>query len=252
MRAHVWYHSYPFASSQRDTKGGTAQGSTAWTIGLGEAQTMRRTSGPTHHHNTPNHPTQNRRAVAIQRARRMRRARRSRQLVWAGTAVAAGGAGVLLLFLLLPEPSTDLAQGDISGPACIEDGDTLHINGKRSYGECRNGHSVVLYGIDAPELKQDCHHQGTDWACGRQAASTLLHLTRDKTVTCVGNSHDADGSLIAVCHVDGQDLNELMVRMGMAISVGSRYALEEGAARTAHAGIWMGAFDRPADWRAAH
>jgi len=160
--------------------------------------------------------------------------------------------GVLLLLLLLPEPSDHVAQGDISGPACIEDGDTLHINGRRSYGECRNGHGVVLYGIDAPELAQTCHHQGTAWPCGRQAASTLLHLTRGKTVTCVGNSQDPKGSLIAVCHVDGQDLNGLMVRMGMAVSVGARYALEEGAARHARAGIWMGTFERPAEWRAAH
>jgi len=182
----------------------------------------------------------------------MRRARRSRQLVWAGSALAAGTVGVLLVLLLLPDPSNDVALGDISGPACIEDGDTLHINGRRSYGECRNGHSVVLYGIDAPELKQTCHHQGTDWPCGRQAASTLLRLTRGKTVTCVGNSQDAEGSLIAVCRVDGQDLNMIMVRAGMAVAVGARYALEEGAARTAHAGMWMGAFERPADWRAAH
>jgi len=157
----------------------------------------------------------------------------------------------LAVLLLAGSPATP-AHADAAGSACIEDGDTLHINGRRSYGKCRGGQEVVLYGIDAPELEQTCLHDAREWPCGRQAAATLLRLTMDKTVTCEGDSWNRDDALIAVCHVDGLDLNHTMVRLGLAVSDGTRYAREEGAARAEHAGMWIGTFERPAEWRAAH
>ncbi|SDE58436.1 thermonuclease family protein [Rhodospira trueperi] len=163
-------------------------------------------------------------------------------------AVRAVGCAVLLLV----GGSATPAQADAAGSACIEDGDTLHIDGRRAYGKCRGGQEVVLYGIDAPELEQTCLHDAREWPCGLQAASTLLRLTLDRTVTCEGNSWNRDGALIAVCHVDDVELNHTMVRLGLAVSDGTRYAREEGAARAEHAGMWIGTFERPAEWRAAH
>jgi endonuclease YncB( thermonuclease family) len=131
------------------------------------------------------------------------------------------------------------------GPVCVESGDTLVVNGHRSYRACRGGQPVLLYGIAAPELEQTCEARGRAWACGREAASTLLRMTMKRTVTCVGESYDSRDRLIAVCHAGGLELNATMVRLGLAVSVGTRYAREEGEARAARAGMWMGTFDRP-------
>nr|WP_246423734.1 thermonuclease family protein [Roseospira goensis] len=138
------------------------------------------------------------------------------------------------------------ARADALGSACVESGDTLHIDGRRAYGACRGGIPVRLFGITAPAVSAVCQHQGQTWPCGRKAASVLLHLTLDRTVTCLGESVDPDGYLIAVCKAGGLNLNETMVRLGFAVSAGSRYARAEGAARAAHAGLWTGTFKRPA------
>jgi len=152
-------------------------------------------------------------------------------------------ATLFLVTALLLAPWT--ARADAMGPVCVESGDTLVINGRRAYRACRGGQPVVLYGIAAPTLDQTCTYQGKDWACGREAASTLLRMTMHHTVTCVGESFDRHDRLIAVCHAGGLELNATMVRLGLAVSVGTRYAREEGEARAAHAGMWMGTFDRP-------
>jgi len=146
-----------------------------------------------------------------------------------------------LAFFLIPVS----AHADAMGPACVESGDTLSINGHRAYRTCQGGQPVILYGISAPALTQTCSFRGQDWLCGRESASTLLRLTMKKTVTCIGETYDQEDRLIAVCHAGGIDLNATMVRMGLAVSQGTRYAREEGKARAAHAGMWMGTFKRP-------
>ncbi len=42
------------------------------------------------------------------------------------------------------------AHADVSGPACVTDGDTLVVNGKRQRTRCVGGTRVRLLGIDAP------------------------------------------------------------------------------------------------------
>ncbi len=42
------------------------------------------------------------------------------------------------------------AHADVSGPACVTDGDTLVVNGKRQRTRCVGGTRVRLFGIDAP------------------------------------------------------------------------------------------------------
>lgn len=157
-------------------------------------------------------------------------------------------AGALAVVLVVP----GTASADAMGPVCVEDGDTLVIDGRRSFGACRGGQKVILYGIDAPELEQTCQAHGKAWECGRQAAATLLGMTLKKTVTCLGNSYDRDDRLVAECSAGGVNLNRMMVRQGLAVTDGPRYAREEGLARAEGVGIWMGSFDRPSDWRTKH
>ena len=111
------------------------------------------------------------------------------------------------------------AHADVSGPACVTDGDTLVVNGKRQRTRCVGGTRVRLFGIDAPELKQKCRHPNSrDFLCGRAAASFLLEHVRGRAVECKGNSKDRYGRLIAVCFIDGKDLNAMMVGEGWALA----------------------------------
>ncbi len=83
------------------------------------------------------------------------------------------------------------AHADVSGPACVTDGDTLVVNGKRQRTRCVGGTRVRLFGIDAPELKQKCKAPGGgDFLCGIAAAAFLLEHVRGGTVECKGNSVD--------------------------------------------------------------
>ncbi len=111
------------------------------------------------------------------------------------------------------------AHADVSGPACVTDGDTLVVNGKRQRTRCVGGTRVRLFGIDAPELKQKCKAPGgRDFLCGRAAAAFLLEHVRDRTVECRGNTVDRYGRLIAVCFVGGKDLNAMMVGEGWSLA----------------------------------
>lgn len=158
-----------------------------------------------------------------------------------------GAALASVIALATPPP----AHADTAGTACVESGDTLYLDGHRAHGRCHGGEPVVLYGIDAPEIEQICSHKGQPWPCGRRSASALLQMTLRHTVVCQGNSRDRQNRLIAICHADGVELNRAMVEIGLAVSAGTRYARQEGEARAAHRGMWMGTFDRPADWRAS-
>ncbi len=145
------------------------------------------------------------------------------------------------------------AHADVSGPACVTDGDTLVVNGKRQRTRCVGGTRVRLFGIDAPELKQRCKHpSGRDFLCGRAAAAFLLEHVRGGTVECKGNSEDRYGRLIAVCFVDGKDLNTMMVGEGWALAYrdySNKYVPQENVARKASRGIWAMQFVAPWEWR---
>ncbi len=156
-------------------------------------------------------------------------------------------AAALVAMLTFP------AHADVSGPACVTDGDTLVVNGKRQRTRCVGGTRVRLFGIDALELKQKCTAPGGgDFLCGRAAAAFLLEHVRDRTVECKGNSEDRYGRLIAVCFVGGKDLNAMMVGEGWALAYrdySNKYVPQENAAREARRGIWAMEFVPPWEWR---
>ena len=123
--------------------------------------------------------------------------------------------------------------------ATVIDGDTLTI-GERTF---------RLYGIDAPEHGQKCaRHGGGSWQCGKAATERLSDLVAGRDVRCETYSHDAYGREIAVCTADGKDLNEQMVREGLAwafVRYTNRYSDAEAQARGRGRGIWQ-AETRPA------
>jgi endonuclease YncB( thermonuclease family) len=134
----------------------------------------------------------------------------------------------------------------ISGRARVVDGDSLIIGASR----------IRLFGIDAPEGRQDCRDaQGRSYRCGETSRRALAELIGGGEVTCtpVGSSHDRS---VAVCTAQGRDLSEAMVRGGHAVELRQhsrgRYSSAEREAREAKRGLWAGEFERPGEWRGRH
>ncbi|MBM3530547.1 MAG: thermonuclease family protein [Alphaproteobacteria bacterium] len=132
-----------------------------------------------------------------------------------------------------------------SGRARVVDGDSLEVSGRR----------VRLFGIDAPEARQDCRDgRGRVYACGEEARRALSVAIGGRPVTCtpVGASHDRS---VAVCTAGERDLSEAMVRNGHALELrrfsNGRYAEAEREARAAKRGLWQGDFTLPSEWRRA-
>jgi endonuclease YncB( thermonuclease family) len=140
----------------------------------------------------------------------------------------------------------DATGAPLTGRARVVDGDSLEIAGQR----------IRLFGIDAPELHQDCTTKaGRVYACGQAARRALDELTGGRAVTCtpLGQSHDR---AVALCRADGRDLGEEQVRSGHALELWSfsrgRYSAAERDARAARRGLWAGGFEEPAQWRREH
>jgi endonuclease YncB( thermonuclease family) len=134
----------------------------------------------------------------------------------------------------------------ITGRARVVDGDSLIIGTSR----------VRLFGIDAPEGRQDCRDaQNRSYRCGEASRRALAELIGGREVSCtpVGLSHDRS---VAVCTAQGRDLSEAMVRGGYALELRQhskgRYAAAEREAREGKRGVWAGDFERPGQWRQDH
>ena len=122
----------------------------------------------------------------------------------------------------------------------ITDGDTLKLNG------------IIyrLWGIDAPETKQDCPD---GWPAGRLATTRLQALMQGKTILCEDKGRDRYGRMLAICRADGEDLGAIMVREGMAWAFArySRdYAPQEDQAKAEGLGVHGHGCVVPWEWRA--
>ena len=97
----------------------------------------------------------------------------------------AGVAGIVLL-----------ASAAASQTPVATDGDTIRMDGR----------SYRLWGIDAPERRQECPD---GWPAGRMALARLQELVRNKYVVCQRTGSDRAGRIVAICRVSGQDLAAL-------------------------------------------
>jgi endonuclease YncB( thermonuclease family) len=142
--------------------------------------------------------------------------------------------------------------GDLAGPlgfhvgVSVIDGDSIR-DGKRR---------IRLYGIDAPELRQQCRDgAGRAYRCGDAAREALETLIGKHEIGCRVVESDRYGREVARCQVDSVQINREMVKSGWAVAY-DRHSLEymiaEAAARRARAGLWQGSFQRPQDYRREH
>ena len=151
-----------------------------------------------------------------------------------------------LLFAIPFEAAThsEASAGAIRGQAHVVDGDTISI------GEIR----IRLEGIDAPETAQTCKRKWFGWwACGRAATDALSGLIGNRPVACEPRGLDKYGRTLAVCFVDGKDVNAQMVRQGYAwafVKYSQTYVKEEALARAEGLGIWQGEAQPAWEYRA--
>ena len=128
------------------------------------------------------------------------------------------------------------------GPARAIDGDTLDVAGER----------VRLHGIDAPEREQTCTIDGREWECGIAAWGRMIELLAGQIASCERRDYDQYGRTVAVCRINGDDVNARMVADGWALAY-REYSLDyvphEDAARAASIGLWQGEFVPPWEWR---
>ncbi|MEK9710584.1 MAG: thermonuclease family protein [Alphaproteobacteria bacterium] len=113
---------------------------------------------------------------------------------------------------------------------------------------------IRLFGIDAPELKQQCTDQnGVLWGCGSAAQRQLNALIgTDKDLHCSLRDVDRYGRLVMQCFIGSTDIGAAMVRSGHAVAYrqfSDLYIADEEQAKTALKGVWRGAFILPWEWR---
>jgi len=157
--------------------------------------------------------------------------------IWSGAVLA-----LILIVCLSGLPV--LAQSQSwTDQASVIDGDTIDMRGMR----------FRLHGIDAPESRQLCQtRQGQSWRCGQKAALALADRIGRGHVTCRQTDMDRYGRVVAICSLNGEDLNRWMVRNGWALAY-TKYAMDyttnEKMAAIEGVGIWSGTFVRPSAWR---
>ena len=157
----------------------------------------------------------------------------------------AGGLLVIAAAVVLTAPVDVRAEPQL---VRLADGDSFSLGRER----------YRLYGIDAPELHQECtDSRGQTWPCGTRARSELRRIIATHPVQCRTVSTDRYGRNIAVCHAGGRDLAEEMVRAGFATAIERRgftnpYDTAQVDARGDKRGIWAGRFDMPGEWRRAN
>lgn len=151
----------------------------------------------------------------------------------------AWAAGVIVAALILMITN---AEADIVGPAKVIDGDTLEMAGEK----------IRLHGVDAPESDQYCSVAEFEYPCGVMATAWLVEATLGRELACKVVTRDRWGRMVAMCTVDGQSLNEMIVTAGWAVAFrrySRQFETQEAAARRDGRGMWQGPFVFPVAWR---
>ena len=157
----------------------------------------------------------------------------------------------IIIFLIFVSKIT---AEEISGIPKIIDGDTVHIDNFK----------FRLEGIDAPEMKQKCKKESfkisyiigfifyKDYNCGKISKKRLIAKINGSYIKCISTSKDRYGRYIATCFKDKINLNQWMVRNGLAIAYrrySKKYVPDEDFAKKNKLGLWQGKFVNPEKWR---
>lgn len=146
-------------------------------------------------------------------------------------------AHMLYAFLLGPIPLHAIGAPDISSFAFVHEDGSLTISGQR----------IHLYGVYIPPTDRTCTTFVQPMPCGTRASLALEFRISGDFVHCSVRNRNADGSLIASCTANGEDLSEWMLQRGWAVALPDapfQYAAMEKIARAKGIGIWGIPVDR--------
>jgi endonuclease YncB( thermonuclease family) len=151
----------------------------------------------------------------------------------------------VLLLLVIVVFALRVEANEITGPATAVDSTVIAINGQR----------IMLFGVDSVMRKQTCTIGGKIWQCWPAALRNLEILLDQGPVTCetVGEP-DVYRRLLARCNINGESLNEQLVREGWAVARRSEttdYVAAEAEAKEKKLGLWQGEFKMPDAFRRA-
>jgi endonuclease YncB( thermonuclease family) len=169
-----------------------------------------------------------------------RRQRYRQRSIWKilGDGLASLIVALVILYLLEKFPEVDFQTRVI-----VTDGDSFKRGSQR----------IRLFGIDAPELAQECLDAKSKlYACGHVAKRALQELIGEAEISCAVIERDKYGRDVARCRKQEIEINREMVRLGWAIAYDRHsidYLVAEAMARNARRGLWQGHFRNPRDFR---
>jgi len=144
-----------------------------------------------------------------------------------------------ILFLLLFCPF-NIAAADFEGFPFVNDDGTLRIH-----------HATIhLYGILIPPTDESCRMYVRPVDCAPRAVLALKFNIGSSFVKCHRKTRNEDGSYVAQCTADDNDLSAMLLRQGWAAALPDapyEYKVLEKIARTRGIGIWGIPLDRLPD-----
>lgn len=134
---------------------------------------------------------------------------------------------------------------NFSGIAKVLDGDSILV-GKNE---------VRLFGIDAPEYKQEClFDDKSSYQCGVASFKYLKNLVNGQEISCSYYKKDVYDRFLAKCYLDDLNINKDLLQNGMAViynyhRASSEFKKSEAIAKNNKLGIWQGSFELPRNYR---
>lgn len=162
-------------------------------------------------------------------------------------ALRPAATALLCAAILTPLPAAAQEGAVVEGTATMEDADIVKIGDAR----------IILWGVDAPEKRQKCRFSGDrEWDCYETARRQMELLIEAGPWTCTPQEEDRFGNLLAICEVEGTNINSYLVRKGYAaayLDQTDAFAADQDAAKTEKLGLWQdgASFDEPWLVRAA-
>jgi endonuclease YncB( thermonuclease family) len=135
--------------------------------------------------------------------------------------------GLLAISALQPATS----ENELSGFAIVQKDSSMKVA----------GNIIYLYGIYVPPTMESCYTFVRPLLCGPRASIALEFKISGNFVHCTPRSMNPDGSLIATCSSNGEDLSAWMLQSGWALALPgapAEYQTRQSIAQAKGVGIW--------------
>lgn len=160
-----------------------------------------------------------------------------------GKWIAVAAAFCALAIAADPPPAAGQTQlspyEDAQGLVQVFEGDLISVGGKL----------VRLYGIDAPEIGQQCESAaGRAYDCGEASRKALESMIGSRMLNCTLFAKLEGSRFSGLCRHGNQDIGYLQVERGWAFvarGLSNRYIRVQTQAQIRKAGLWAGRAQRP-------